>query len=385
MNIAFIPARGGSKSIPFKNIKQFCGKPLIYWVANALQNSDKIDQVIVATDSKEIRGVVESFNFNKVSVYNRNKQNSSDTASTESVMLEYINYSKLSENDLFLLVQVTSPFTETKHFNQAIDKYLNSDSDSLLSCAIFKKFLWNVDGTPINYNYNSRPRRQDFKGLYVENGAFYINKVGNIKKNNNRLSGKVEIFEMPDYTSLEIDEIDDWILAEILMKKYILNQSVNNNIKLFLSDVDGTLTDAGMYYDQRGNELKKFNTHDGMGFALLKKNNIKTGIITSENTKIVKKRALKLNVDYLYQGLEFGNKLDIVNEICKKENISLNEVAYIGDDINCKMLLEHVGLPACPKNAVDEIKKIPKIINLKNSGGRGAVREFIDLIINNYV
>ena len=271
MNIAFIPARGGSKSIPKKNIKLLCGKPLIYWVTYALQNSNKIDKIVIATDSIEIVETVLNFNFDKVELYNRNELNATDTASTESVMLEYINQSNLNNNDIFLLVQATSPFTRTEDFDNAIEKYLVKQSDSLLSCSLFKRFIWDQNGTPINYNYLQRPRRQDFKGLFLENGAFYINKVSNIIKDQNRLSGNIEIFEMPEYTSLEIDEIDDWFHAEILMKKYIITNRNIKKIKLFISDVDGTLTDAGMYYDQNGNELKKFNTHDGMGFSLLKK------------------------------------------------------------------------------------------------------------------
>ncbi|MFN0276211.1 MAG: KdsC family phosphatase [Chitinophagales bacterium] len=153
-------------------------------------------------------------------------------------------------------------------------------------------------------------------------------------------------------------------------------------IKLFLSDVDGVLTDAGMYYTESGDEFKKFNTHDGMGFNLLQKAGIKTGLITTENTKIVTNRAKKLKIDYLYQGVGFGSKLDAAKEICAKEKISLSEVAYIGDDINCIELLEAVGIAACPANATKKVKEIPGIIHLKKSGGDGAVREFIEMILD---
>ena len=137
-----------------------------------------------------------------------------------------------------------------------------------------------------------------------------------------------------------------------------------------------------MYYDQDGSELKKFNTHDGKGFELLRKSGIKTGIITSEYTKIVENRARKLDSDYLYQGVEQNEKLEVAKEICKIENISLREVAYIGDDINCKELLENVGLAACPHDAMAEIKAIHGIWILKMDGGKGAMREFADLILS---
>ena len=153
-------------------------------------------------------------------------------------------------------------------------------------------------------------------------------------------------------------------------------------IKLFLSDVDGVMTDAGMYYTESGDEFKKFNTHDGMGFQMLREAGIKTGIITSENTRIVTNRAAKLKVDYLYQGKGFGNKLEVAKEICEKENITLQEVAYIGDDINCLELLASVAIAGCPANAVEKVKNIPNIIKLKLKGGEGAVREFIEWILN---
>lgn len=149
-------------------------------------------------------------------------------------------------------------------------------------------------------------------------------------------------------------------------------------IKLFLSDVDGVMTDAGMYYTASGDEFKKFNTHDGMAFNLLREAGIKTGIITTENTTIVERRAAKLKIDYVYQGAGFKGKLAAAMEICVKENITLNEVAYIGDDINCIELLKAVGIAACPANSTKKVKAIPGIIHLQKSGGEGAIREFVD-------
>jgi len=157
------------------------------------------------------------------------------------------------------------------------------------------------------------------------------------------------------------------------------------NIKLFLTDVDGVLTDAGMYYSEAGDELKKFNTHDGMGLQLIRQNGIKTGIITSEDTKMVERRFQKLKLDYLYQGKREGGKLATVKEICEKEGISLAEVAYIGDDVNCFELLSSVGMAACPANAVDAIKNIPGIIRMNKKGGEGCVREFTEMILKHLI
>jgi len=165
--------------------------------------------------------------------------------------------------------------------------------------------------------------------------------------------------------------------------KQTINYQPSTKIKLFLTDVDGVLTDAGMYYSETGDELKKFNTHDGMGLQLIRKQGIKTGIITSEDTKMVERRYNKLKLDYLYQGKREGGKLASVIEICKKEGISLSEVAYIGDDVNCFELLSSVGLAACPADALEAIKNIPGIIQMKKKGGEGCVREFVEMIIGN--
>jgi YrbI family 3-deoxy-D-manno-octulosonate 8-phosphate phosphatase len=381
MNIAFIPARCGSKAIPFKNIREFCGKPLVYWNLLALQGSSNIDEIYVATDCDKIKSVVINFKFSKVKIYDRGAKNAGDAASTESVMLEFIDKNSFNDDDLFFLVQATSPLTQAKDFDEALIKMRNEKSDSLLTCIRTKRFIWNDNGTALNYVYQNRPRRQDFDGLLMENGAFYINNIQNIKQDKNRLSGKISIYEMEEYTAVEIDEDDDWYTAEKLMYKYVLNNRTKKKIKLFLSDVDGTLTDSGMYYGENGEEFKKFNTHDGKGFELLRKAGIKTGVITSENTKIVENRAKKMKVDYLYQGLEHKGKLRVAKEICKKENITLEEVAYIGDDINCKELLESVGICACPQNSINEIKNIPNILQLSIKGGDGAVREFINNIL----
>ncbi len=155
-------------------------------------------------------------------------------------------------------------------------------------------------------------------------------------------------------------------------------------IKLFLTDVDGVLTDGSMYYTESGDEIKRFHTHDGMAFELLRNAGIKTGIITSENTQIVARRAAKIKADYLFQGKRDGGKLAVAQQICTERGISLSEVAYIGDDINCLDLLQAVGMAACPANAVAVIKNLPSIILLEKKGGDGAVREFVELILSKH-
>ena len=376
--IAFIPARGGSKSISEKNIKPFCGKPLIFWNLSSLQESN-IDEIIVATDSLKIKEVVKSFNFSKVKVYERGAENSQDTSSTESVMLEYINSTNLSDEDTFMLVQATSPFTQSNHFNEGLNLF--NKHDSILSCCQSKRFSWK-NGKALNYDIYNRPRRQDFQGTLIENGAFYISSVAAIKETKNRISGDIGIYEMPEYTYTEIDEPADWIVAESLMKRFVLKKTKIDfsKIKIFLSDVDGVLTDAGMYYTESGDEMKKFCTYDGMGFQLLQKTGVKVGILTTEDRQLNRRRAKKLGLDFDFHGVK--DKLQILKDLCKKVNVSFDEVAYIGDDVNCFELLSHVGIAACPSNAVGKIKLIPNIIQLERNGGEGVVREFVELVLS---
>lgn len=225
MNIAFVPIRCGSKSIPHKNIKLLSNKPLVYWVLKALEDSYCIDQVFVALDCNEFANVVNAFDFKKVKVYWRSAENAQDTSSTESVMLEFLEQTnQLSDDDNFILVQATSPLITSYDFDKAFSIMKEKQADSLLTAVRTKSFFWTDNGIPINYNYQKRPRRQDFGGWLQENGAFYINSVGNIKKDKNRLSGKIAIYEMPEYTSYEIDELHDWIIIEQLMKEYNLDK-----------------------------------------------------------------------------------------------------------------------------------------------------------------
>jgi len=381
--IAFIPVRGGSKSIPLKNIKPLCGKPLVCWNIEALEACPQVDQVIVATDSNDIWRTVESHGYQKTTLWRRSAESATDTASTESVMLEFLNKEKPAKDDIFMLVQATSPLTATNHFSEALTMYAKGGYDSLLTCVRSYRFFWNADGTSMNYDYRNRPRRQNFDGMLMENGAFYINTVANILESGNRLSGKIGIYEMPEYTATEIDEPDDWMLMESLMVKHgmVGKQADKKPVKLFITDIDGTLTDGGMYYSENGDELKKFNTRDGMGLQMLREAGIKTAIITSEDRKLNQRRAEKLKVDYLRQGKVNGGKVAVAEEIAKEMGITMEEVAYIGDDVNCIELLSRVGHAACPADACEKVKAIPGIAVMTRRGGEGCVREYCETII----
>ena len=170
-------------------------------------------------------------------------------------------------------------------------------------------------------------------------------------------------------------------MAEQTKNEHNFTVPAPSNIKLFLTDVDGTLTDGGMYYGSDGTEFKKFNTRDGMGLQLLQRTGVKVGIVTSENTPINVNRARKLGVDFLKQSARDGGKLAATQEICDELGITLQDVAYVGDDVNCYDLLAAVGWAACPADACDKVRGIPGIHILKRRGGDARVREWIDMIL----
>lgn len=383
--VALIPARGGSKSIPLKNIKKIAGKPLIYWTIEAAINCSKIDKVYLSTDSEKIIDAAKNIGNEKLEIVGRSPETATDTASTESVMLEFANSHDFGN---IILIQATSPLLTSKDLEEAITIFEDSKADSLLSVVEQKRFIWKKSSDsfvkPLNYDPLNRPRRQDFEGYLVENGAFYITSKKLLQKTECRISGNVAYYKMPEETYYEIDEPADWeIIEKLLFSRKKVNQDLEKklkNIKLFITDVDGVMTDCGMYYSEKGDELKKFNTRDGMGIQLLREKGIKTAIITKENTKIVENRAKKLKVDDVYQGIV--DKLSVFEELKKKYSLEYSEIVYVGDDINDIPILEKAGVSFCPNDAVDEVKDICDNV-LSKKGGKGVIREIVEILTTN--
>ena len=381
MNVAFIPVRGGSKSIPLKNIKEIAGKPLVFWVAKAANDAKCIDKVYVATDSEIIRQAVKAFSLPKVEAIDRSAESAKDTASTESVMLEFAG--KYDFDNIFL-IQATSPLLQNSDLENGYKLFASEGTDSVLSVVRQKRFHWAVDkygyAHPTNYDVFRRPRRQEFEGYLVENGAFYITSKKKLLDTKNRISGNIKAYEMDEDTYFEIDEPSDWIIIEKILKNRKKSRIKMPEIKMFLTDCDGVLTDGGMYYSENGDELKKFNTKDGMGFRLLREKGIVTGIITGESRALNSRRAEKMQVDEIHQGVT--DKIAVVRKLCQKYRVSCENVAYIGDDINDLSCMGMVGLSGCPLDAIDELKEVSGFVSTKK-GGDGAVREFIEYIVHN--
>ena len=152
-------------------------------------------------------------------------------------------------------------------------------------------------------------------------------------------------------------------------------------IKMLISDIDGVMTDGGIYYTEGGERIKKFNVYDTMAFTIISEKGIKPAIVYAGESPIVNHVANDLNIEHRYENVT--NKYELARELCLKEGISLDHLAFIGDDTNDLELMKNAGLAACPGNAPKAIKDLHNVLVLKRSGGEGAVREFVDYIIKN--
>lgn len=218
--LAIIPARGGSKGVPRKNIKLLAGKPLIAYTIDAALKSKYLDRVIVSTDDDEIAMISKKY---KANVVKRPEKLAMDNTPMQPVLEHIIGYLKKSENyksDIIVLLQPTSPLRTSQHIDEAINKLLNEKYDSLLSVCPSHAFIWKIKqgaGISINYNYKKRVRRQDKEPEYKENGAMYITRYDTIIRKHLILDGKVGLYIMPEENSTEIDtKFDFWLIAQII-------------------------------------------------------------------------------------------------------------------------------------------------------------------------
>jgi len=374
--VALIPLRGGSKSIHKKNIKKIAGKPLCAWILEAVHTVSEIDDVYVSTEDEEIMQEVKSLGLG-TKIIKRPPEFATDEASTESVMMHF---SQEVDFDILVTLQATSPLTTSEDISRGLDLFFSKNFDSLLTGVRVKSLFWTIEAKPVNYDFKKRPRRQEMKGWFKENGAFYITTRKLLISTGFRLGGNICILEMAPETITDIDEPEDWQLVEriLIHKKIGKLKNLLNNIRLLAIDVDGTLTDAGMYYSNQGELLKKFNTRDAKGIELLRRQGIETVIITSEDSEIVKARGKKLQLKHVFCGIQ--DKQPVLKNLCSELGISFMNVAFIGDDLNDLSCITDVGFSACPVDAIAVIKNQVDYI-CKEKGGRGAVRELCDLIL----
>lgn len=381
--VALVPARGGSKGIPRKNIRDFAGKPLLYWVCLAAEQCPAIEATFVATDDPEIASVARAMGLSKVRVIERAAATATDAASTESVMLDFAQRVDFQQ---IALLQATSPFLQGDDLVRGFAR-LGHGCDSVLSVVRQKRFVWRETeagtGLPRNYDPQARPRRQDFDGFLVENGAFYLTSREVLLAKQCRLGDAVALIEMDEETYFELDDEVDWRIMEGLFyrrQRRALGdlEARLRKIRLVATDVDGCLTDSGMYYGEAGEEFKKFNTRDGKAFELLRAAGLLTGIVTAESSPSVTRRAAKLRADVVHLGAT--DKVAVMQEVISQKGLSWEEVAYLGDDLGDLALLERVGVAVCPADAVDNVRTVCDR-TLASLGGRGAYREFAEWLL----
>ncbi|NJX15046.1 acylneuraminate cytidylyltransferase [Tamlana crocina] len=376
--IGFIPLRKGSKGIPNKNKRKMVGRSLFTWVLGEAIFSD-LDEVVVYTDDESIiEFIKKEYHWtNKVKSLLRSKESASDTASTEFAMLEFcesINY----DFDVFCLLQVTSPFTKKDDINTCLNK-LDIGYDSVLTVVNTHRFLWNKEGEPLNYDPFNRPRRQDFEGLLIENGAVYAAKKEIIQKHKNRIGDKVAVVEMPEESLHEIDSEADWLVVENLLMERQKRQKKSEKITHVVLDVDGVFTDGTITYTKDGEHTKSFDMRDGMGLEILRQYNVEAMVMTSENSELVAKRMDKLKIENVFLGVK--DKFTLLNHIISQKDITLSNIAYVGDDVNDLTNICSVGWSLTPNNATDIVKQHADIVLSKNSGA-GAIREACQFIMN---
>jgi N-acylneuraminate cytidylyltransferase len=376
--IGFIPLRKGSKGILNKNKRKMVGRPLFTWVLGEAIFSD-LDEVVVYTDDESIIDFInKEYQWtNKIKALLRSKESADDTASTEFAILEFcesINY----DFDAFCLLQATSPFTTKEDINICLNK-LSDDYDSALTVVNTHRFLWDKTGNSLNYNPLERPRRQDFDGLLIENGAVYSTTKESLKSNKNRLGKNIAIVQMPEESLYEIDSETDWIIVEQLLIERQKREKKSKKITHVVLDVDGVFTDGTITYTKDGEHTKSFDMRDGMGLEILRQFNIEVMVMTSEDSKLVAKRMQKLKIEHVFLGVK--DKYSLLQHISKKQEFSLNNVAYIGDDVNDLTNICSVGWSLTPNNATDIVKRHADIVLSKNSGS-GAIREACQFIMN---
>jgi N-acylneuraminate cytidylyltransferase len=346
-------------------------------VVLAAKGSLYIDEVVLATDDPEAARLGRSIG---TTVFKRSAESATDEAPTEIVLKEVV-----AEHpaEMYVLLQATSPLTRSIEIDGAIE-LMTEGYDSVLSVVPQTRFIWTEESPtswrPVNYEVTSRPRRQDTQATMIENGAIYVFRAALLEQTGARLGGRIGGYVMPLETYFEIDEITDWDVAEGLMRKRISREALPRyrDIRLVISDVDGVLTDNGMYWSSDGAELKKFSARDGKGFERLHNQGIKTVLLTSESADLVKRRGEKLGCYDVILGSR--NKLVDAESVIHRLQLSWDNVAFLGDDVHDCELMQRAGLSAAPVDATPEARRSADLV-LKMPGGEGAFREFAELIL----
>lgn len=377
--VGCIPLRKGSKSILGKNKRKMVGRPLFTWVLTEAIFSN-LDEIIVFTDDDEIINFINSqYTWTtKVKAVLRNDQNAVDTASTESVLIEFCDLIN-NDFDILCLLQATSPLTTYLDIDKILDVVQDEKYDSALTVVNTHRFIWSKEGKPLNYDVFNRPRRQDFEGLLVENGAVYCTTKEAFSGSENRLSGNIGLVKMDEESLCEIDSETDWLIVEELLINRLKKQKEAKKITHFVLDVDGVFTDGTVFYSKEGELAKQFDMRDGMGLEILGEQGIEIMVMTSEQSELVAHRMKKLKIENTFLGVK--DKYALLQHLLIEKSIHTSNIAYMGDDVNDLANMCSVGWSITPNNATTTAKRHADIV-LTHESGSGAIREACNFILN---
>ena len=381
--LALIPARGGSKGIPRKNVRLLAGKPLLGYTVEAALSTPAIDRVVVSTDDVEIADVAQAYG---AEVIWRPAEISGDTATSESALLHALDHLRDTEGyepDLVVFLQATSPMRRPDDIQNAIETLHREQADSLFSACPVHGFIWRSTSQsvePVNYNPLDRPLRQELdETILEENGSIYIFKPWVIRKYNSRLGGKIATYRMDRLDSFQVDGPDDLRLMEQLLTiRPVHPRQVDlSRVKLLVLDFDGVMTDNRVLVDQDGREAVLCHRGDGWGIARLKDAGVEVVVISTETNPVVAARCRKLRIEYI-QGCD--DKLSTLQALAQKRSLHVDQVAFVGNDVNDLACLRWVGLPIAVEDAVPEVRAAAQLVTTC-PGGQGAVREIADRIL----
>jgi YrbI family 3-deoxy-D-manno-octulosonate 8-phosphate phosphatase len=364
-----------------KNImRRIAGRPLFSWALEQAIASECFDAIYVATEFPEIcdklltelpgaQGFVKT--LSDFAVIPGGK------GSEKSALLEF---QKNLSCDAVCVIEASYPLTRAEDFRAAKDKFLAGNFDSLVTAVPLKRSLWIRAGVAVSGALTKGPGPQGSEEYLMENGAFSITRTKALKESGSCLDGRIGIHEMPAETAIEITEEAGWLTVEQLLsnRKPASARARARQVHTLVLDVDGTLTDAGMYYGPAGEALKKFNTRDAHGLQLLRERGVTVCVITTEESAAVEARMRKLRIEEYYPGV--GNKLPLLLELAKRWDVSLQNIGYVGDDLSDLECLSRVGCAFCPADAVPQVRQQAHYI-CEHTGGHGAVREVCDLIL----
>jgi YrbI family 3-deoxy-D-manno-octulosonate 8-phosphate phosphatase len=381
--LAIVPARGGSKGIPRKNLVKFGGRPLVAISVDHAKAAARVDRVVVSTDDDEIALIARQAGAEVVC---RPASISGDTATSESALIHTLDVLRDRHGydpDLVVFLQATSPLRRGADIDRAIETLEQEGADSLFSASPMHGFVWrhDPDGSwkSFSYDYRNRQRRQDAPEDVVENGNIYIFRPSILRSTGNRLGGRIAVYRMSYTDSIQVDEPTDVEIIRRLMpapEPGVMGDGLRS-VRLLVLDCDGVLTDNRVSVSDDGRESVSFSRADGFGLARLGEAGVKIAVLSKETSPVVSARCRKLNI-LCIQGCD--DKLPRLQELAKEAGYGSSEVAYVGNDLNDLECLQWVGLPIAVSDAVPEVRRAATFVT-QRAGGQDAVREVCDLIL----